>query len=409
MANWIVPVAHPKVRIVLAVILNIGLLAIIKYQAFLLGQDGGDSVAYFETVLPLGISFYTFQLLAFQIDSARGAVDNDPRTISFPLFIVFFPQLIAGPIVRAHQMMPQIRRLETGQRRRVRLVSFGLALCCLGLVKKIVLADSIAPLVDDIFFDVPASSFAAWVGAWLFAFQIYFDFSGYSDIAIGCAYLLGFRLPLNFRTPYLSLGPQEFWGRWHITLSTWIRDYVYIPLGGNAGGLARQTAVVVFVMAVAGLWHGANWTFVLWGALWGAYIAADRMMRRLWGGASNSAGDRALGPLHAVARWTPHMALVTLLWVFFRAPNLDFALAYIGVMFGRGDGGGLWAEWPLILAGCAALMALHICEARYFGRAALPWLRAMDGPLLWGVLTGLCLWLVLLPNYGGSPFIYFRF
>jgi len=259
--NWLLIrfVADGRTRVTLAVAVNIGVLVAVKYRVFLAGDPGADQMTYIAAVLPLGVSFYTFQLLAYQVDAVRDPALRERGVGPFALFVIFFPQLIAGPIVRAQQLLPQIRRLFAGNRRRLRLYSYGLGLCALGLGKKIILADSLGPIVDDIFVLGPATMAEAWTGAWLFTFQIYFDFSGYSDIAIGCAYLLGIRLPLNFRTPYLSTSPREFWQRWHITLSTWIRDYLYIPLGGGKGSMARQLSILLLVMGAAGLWHGASW------------------------------------------------------------------------------------------------------------------------------------------------------
>lgn len=400
--NWvlIVAVANPRARIVLAIMLNIGVLAAFKYRAFLFGEVITEGVTYTDITLPLGISFYVFQILAYQIDVAKGRTSEARSPLDFTLFIMFFPQLIAGPIVRASQLLPQIKRLIAGNRRRVRLIGFGLGLCLLGLVKKIVFADSLAPLVDELFLAPPDDAYSAWLGAWLFAFQIYFDFSGYSDIAIGAAYLLGIRLPVNFLTPYLSTSPREFWRRWHITLSTWIRDYLYIPLGGRQGGALRQAVVVVLVMAVGGFWHGADWTFMIWGALWGVYIALGR----------TAALDWAPGPL----RWAPHMAVVVMLWVLFRAPDLTFAVVYLESMYGLGaDGflprGGLGATEAWTILGCVGLMALHFGEARLHNKRTIIWLRRRDGPLLWGLLAGASFWLMAMPKYSDNPFIYFRF
>src|SRR5258707_2250754 len=244
--NWLIQVAVPadRRRIVAAVVVNIGLIGYFKYRNMLLGETS-PAGSFIDVTLPLGISFYSFQALAYHIDVVRGR--NGPAR-SFPeffLFKAFFPQLIAGPIVRPNQTLPQIQRIFDDKSRRHRLLVFGLSLIVLGLLKKVVLADSLAPVVDDIFYVPPDSAYLAWLGAVLFTFQIYFDCSGYSDIAIGSAYLLGIRLPWNFRTPYVSTGPREFWQRWHISLSTWIRDYLYIPLGGGRGGPVRVAAVLV--------------------------------------------------------------------------------------------------------------------------------------------------------------------
>ena len=407
-ANWLLLsfARTPKLNIALAVIVNIGALVAVKYRVFLAGVPGGDPTTFTDMVLPLGISFYTFQLLAYQIDTARDPSlrERDPRV--FMLFIIFFPQLIAGPIVRARQLMPQIRALFSKQNPRLRFYSYGLLLCALGLSKKILFADSLAPLVDDIFYLGPTSSGQAWTGAWLFTFQIYFDFSGYSDIAIGSAYLLGLRLPRNFRTPYLSTPPREFWQRWHITLSTWIRDYLYIPLGGGRGVPVRQYCVLVVVMAIAGLWHGANSTFVIWGLLWGFYIALHRFISGLIRNSPNVLRVLSMPPSRLLL-WAAHLLVVVVLWVFFRADNLTSALDYLNMMFSIPSD--FSDQVLLVLAGSALLMILHAAEATSDRMASLISLRRYNNSFVWGLLGGICLWLVLLPSYTQNPFIYFRF
>ncbi|MFT4560343.1 MAG: alginate O-acetyltransferase complex protein AlgI [Gammaproteobacteria bacterium] len=393
-------------RIFLAVVVNIGALFAVKYRVFLGGGLSNDAITYVGSVLPLGISFYTFQLLAYQIDAARNPAlrEQDPK--SFALFVILFPQLIAGPIVRAAELMPQIRRFFSSKPRRLRLCTYGLCLCVLGLSKKIIFADSLAPIVDDIFSVGPTDAGQAWLGAWLFTFQIYFDFSGYSDIAIGCAYLLGIRLPRNFQTPYLSRSPREFWRRWHITLSTWIRDYLYIPLGGGQGSQARQLAILMFVMGLAGLWHGAGANFVVWGLLWGAYIGLHRIAMAT---ISRSAfALRIINTRVAVfVLWGGHLLVVVLLWVFFRAADWESAIDYLQVMFsGHSE---LSTHYAWIIVGCLLLLAMHFLEASFERGRWLKIARRWNNALGWGVLAGLALWLVVLPSYTHNPFIYFRF
>ncbi|MBS4044963.1 MAG: MBOAT family protein [Alphaproteobacteria bacterium] len=396
--NWLIQrfVVTPRWRITAAVVLNIGLIVAFKYKNLIFG--GGMAGSYTDTGLPLGISFYCFQALAYHIDVVRRETPPARSLASFFLFKSFFPQLVAGPIVRAPQFLPQIERLFSGQKRRMRLIAYGLSLCLLGLFKKVVLADSIAPIVDEIFAAPPSSAYLAWLGAVLFAFQIYFDFSGYSDIAIGAAYLLGLRLPINFRTPYMSTGPREFWQSWHISLSTWIRDYLYIPLGGARGSWLRAAAVLVGSMALAGLWHGANGTFVVWGAGWGLYILICRSMR-----------GRITLPL--LLRWPLHMAIVILLWVLFRSPSFDFALQYLATMLDFSSWQvptGAVSPW-LTGFGVASLFVLHATEYRINRRETLYLLRRWNGPFLWGLCVGLSVLLVLLPSTNANPFIYFRF
>jgi alginate O-acetyltransferase complex protein AlgI len=398
--NWLIQVGLPpgRRRIVAAVIVNIGLIGYFKYRNLVLGEVG-QSGSYLDTALPLGISFYSLQALAYHVDVAR-SVSGPARSFpEFFLFKAFFPQLIAGPIVRARQVLPQIQRLFDGRPRPHRLFAFGLGLLVLGLAKKVMLADSLAPAVDDIFANPPESAYQAWLGAVLFMFQIYFDFSGYSDIAIGSAYLLGIRLPWNFRTPYVSTGPREFWQRWHISLSTWIRDYLYIPLGGNRGGPLRAAAVLLGAMALAGLWHGANYTFIVWGTAWGIYILIGRMLR--------------LDGAPKVLAWLPHILVVTLLWVIFRSPNVGYALHYLNTMLTFHGGlpeavDDAAPPWQ-VAAGVALLFALHWAELYLQRPTVLYVLRRIDGPVVRGLFGTLALLLILLPRYNPNPFIYFRF
>lgn len=389
--------------LLVAVAFNAAVLIGFKYRNFLFGLDPASGSYAAALAIPLGISFYTFQSLAYLADIYRGEITAERSLARFALFKSFFPQLVAGPIVRAHLLLPQVQRIFACGLRPSRLVSFGLLLCLCGLVKKVVFADSLSPFVDDIFSRGPSGAAMAWLGIWLFAFQIYFDFSGYSDMAVGMARLLGIRLPLNFRTPYLAASPREFWQRWHITLSTWIRDYLYVPLGGSrAGGPARQTIVLLAVMGLAGLWHGANWTFLVWGVLWGAVIALARIT------------GRATRRLPVPAGWAGTLLIVLLLWVPFRAPSIEFAAKYVAAMFGGSAMGPVdyvmnAATGTLVALGCAALLAIHGLE-RLAMQAHWPRLiRRWDGPFLHGMTLALIVWLLMMPKTSLNPFIYFRF
>lgn len=402
--NWLICKFLPtnKIRIIVAVLFNIGLLITFKYMDFLMGANKSNLRAYIDIALPLGISFYTFQILAYQIDVARGISKEASSFKSFALFIAFFPQLIAGPIVRSKELLPQIERLFKGKKKKVRLISYGIALFLLGIFKKVIIADSIAPFVDEIFFFGPENMAWAWLANVLFGFQIYCDFSGYSDMAIGSAYLLGIKLPTNFKTPFLSKGPREFWQRWHITFSTWIRDYVYIPLGGNHGTLIKAGFVVVFTMATAGLWHGADMTFVLWGAAWGFYIFLGRICKWI--------------KLPSVLAIASHFTITVFLWVLFRAPNLDTAINYYQIMLGLKDGIKSPATFyeqtkvfPVLVSTSIALYFLHIAEHKIHNIRSVKILKRFDGPFMWGLLLGIIILLILLPNSDSNPFIYFRF
>lgn len=386
--------------LIAALSINFGCLVYFKYSVFLVGAAGFDLFTS-NIVIPLGISFYVFQLSAFLIDLNRGRADPFTSLPRFVLFKMFFGQLVAGPIMRWQQFGPQVHRLFDGTLWRHRLLSIGLGLCFLGVVKKVVLADSISPIAETMFRDGPAGAAAAWLGLWLFSFQIYFDFSGYSDIALGLAYLFGIRLAVNFRQPYLSQSPQEFWRRWHITLSQWIRDYLYVPLGGNRGSPVRSSAVLFFVLMLAGLWHGANWTFVIWGLGWGAIILAWRQF------------DKASSKFNLL-RWFLTFLAATLLWTFFRASSLPFAGSYLKALFGAGGMG--TAKLPddgfgglLIAFGCASLLALHWAESKLFTRRAVLMHKRVDGPFVRSLLIGLSLGILLMPKIQDMPFIYFRF
>jgi alginate O-acetyltransferase complex protein AlgI len=321
---------------------NIGLLGFFKYFNF--ATDSFDAaIAWlglpdlrldvaFRVTLPLGISFYTFQSLSYTIDVYRGRTGAIRSLIDFACYVSMFPQLVAGPIVRFKEVASQLR----GRSHTLTKFARGAAFFSLGLAKKVLLANPCGK-VADLAFDAGGLTMAdAWYGVIAYAFQIYFDFSGYSDMAIGLGLMLGFVFPKNFDSPYKSQSITEFWHRWHISLSTWLRDYLYVPLGGNKKG-ARRTYVNLFiVMLLGGLWHGAAWTFVVWGGLHGLLLAAERLRGKSSFYARVPAGVRVA--------FTFVIVLVT--WVFFRAPDLPAALRYLGHMAGLGapqDGAGLLA------------------------------------------------------------------
>ena len=282
------------------------------------------------------------------------------------------------------------------------LLSFGFSLIILGLFKKVILADSIAPYVDEIFILGPENIVWAWLGAWLFGFQIYFDFSGYSDIAIGSAYLLGIRLPWNFRTPYLSAGPREFWQRWHITLSTWIRDYLYIPLGGRHKGVVRSGIIVIATMIIAGLWHGADVTFLIWGFLWGVYIYLGRLVNK--------------NPIPRFFATIGNLTITTALWVLFRANDTAQALSYYKIMFGVKAGEKSPATFYeernmllILISFSIILMVFHIIENRLLSKNIYYQLKRFRGAFLNGLLIMLGFTILMLQQQVINPFIYFRF
>lgn len=280
---------HRRAWVTLSVVTNLGILGIFKYYDFfaeslsiLLQRAGLDGLALDPTllglVLPVGISFYTFQSMAYTIDVYRGQIEAERNLLRFALYVSFFPQLVAGPIERAGNLLPQLRGAA-----RLRDVpwSEASALLLWGMFKKTVIADNLAPLVAGLLDDGPVTGPTLTLGLFAFAFQILCDFSGYTDIARGSALLFGVRLRLNFRLPYFSASPSEFWRRWHISLSSWLRDYLYISLGGNRRGRARTSTNLMATMLLGGLWHGAAWNFVLWGAYHGVLLVMYRALQPL--------------------------------------------------------------------------------------------------------------------------------
>jgi len=284
-----------KILLITSLAGNLGLLGFFKYANFMIDEVNGI-VQYFgmsqidslDIILPVGISFYTFQTISYTVDIYRGKLTPSESFWEFALFVSFFPQLVSGPILRASHFLPQLREKLSKENLTVRLraisihhsaLRFGISLMAVGFFKKMFFADNIAPMVNEIF-SVPIGleSFSIIIGAIGFGIQIYCDFSGYSDIAIGAAIILGFNIPANFNKPYFATSPVDFWKRWHISLSTWLRDYLYIPLGGNKKGDYRSYANLFTVMIIGGLWHGAAWNFLIWGALHGVYLAVYKLL-----------------------------------------------------------------------------------------------------------------------------------
>lgn len=315
--------------------LNLVFLGSVKYLAFLTesllalsglaGLPTPDRVPdWMHWALPLGISFYTFHMLSAMIDAYRGTW---VKAVTFPrwcLYVTFFPHLIAGPILRPGQLIDQLGDLAPLSAANFRL---GGTIFVAGLIKKIIFADNLSPIAD-VAFSQPEhlSLVSAWIGTLAFSFQIYFDFSGYSEMAIGLAYLFGVNLPRNFLYPYVSRSPTEFWRRWHITLSLWLRDYLYIPLGGNRLGTARTYLNLTLTMLLGGLWHGANWTFVVWGGLHGSYLIGHRLLAGYWDKIGFTDGTKMRRWL-SLAGIPLTFLLVLVTWVFFRAS--DFAEAWV--------------------------------------------------------------------------------
>ncbi|MEW6319614.1 MAG: MBOAT family O-acyltransferase [Acidobacteriota bacterium] len=393
----------PRERIRRAVLIisltaNLGMLAFFKYATFLIESALGLlSVASvdvgwhpaFHVVLPIGISFYTFQSMSYTIDVYRGELRRERSFWRFLLFVAFFPQLVVGPIVRASEFLYQFRRPRQIHLR-VTLEALGLVLR--GFFLKMVCADNIGAYLGgppglqpvwDVASQPGADAHLAWFALALFSVQIYCDFAGYSDIARGTAYLLGFRLPLNFNYPYIARSFSEFWRRWHISLSTWLRDYLYIPLGGNRAGAARTYANLVVVMLLGGLWHGAAWTFAVWGAIHGAALAVERLL-----GIPQRLGQ-ASGPLMwawSIPYYLVVQLVVALAWVYFRSDSLAEANQFVANLFG-GPTGALdfshdWPQFTLLLIGVVAAMHGRAALRQFAGRPLHAFKRAAWAALM---------------------------
>ncbi len=326
-----------KTALVAGIVGNLATLAYFKYADFLISNINllpGTELPALGIVLPLAISFFTFQQISFLCDTYRGDISNCDFS-KYCLFVVFFPQLIAGPIVLQKDTIPQFK-LSVFQSKLFLNLAVGSTLFAIGLFKKIVLADGIAPLANTVFGladagqAVPAE--AAWIGALAYTFQIYFDFSGYCDMALGLARMFGIRLPINFNSPYKSLNIVDFWRRWHITLSRFLRDYLYIPLGGNKHGKARRYFNLFATMVLGGLWHGASWNFVIWGAMHGFYLTVNHA----WNALFKTVGTKRLLPtaVSSVLAQIITLLAVIFAWVPFRAETLDGALAITSGMVG---------------------------------------------------------------------------
>ena len=384
--------------LVVSIVNNLGLLGFFKYGAFvaetasaaLAGLGIPYAIPAPGVLLPVGISFYVFQSMSYTIDFYRGRVEKEPNFIRYAAFVSLFPRLAAGPIERARNLLPQLRRPPEISGRDV---ADGASLFIVGLFKKVALADSLALYVDKVYaapgrFEAPALALATFAFAW----QIYFDFSGYTDMARGIGRMLGIRLMLNFNNPYLATGLGDFWKRWHISLSTWFKDYVYVPLGGNRRGEVRTYVNMALTMLISGLWHGAAWTFVLWGAV---HAVGRVATRRLEAGAFY----RERVPTTVKRLWV--FLFVTFAWVFFRAETFGDAWTILVRLTGGG-----WADpaFPLLALGLIASVWLY----QWIFESGLR--RVLDvAPVRIALVVAMALYLALVATSRGEAFIYFQF
>ncbi|MBL0954018.1 MAG: MBOAT family protein [Leptospira sp.] len=392
---------------------SLGLLVFFKYGHFIaenwanmIGSPQGSGTFWSQWLLPVGISFYTFQSISYVVDVYQGELVPERKFSSYLLFLSFFPQLVAGPIVTAKSFLPQIRRPLHFLR--IPFL-FGTFLILLGLFKKMVLADHLAE-VADIVFSHPdkMSSPALWMGMFSYSLQIYCDFSGYTDIAQGTAVLFGFHLPENFRMPYLSSGFSEFWTRWHISLSQWLKKYLYIPLGGNRMGVFFTYRNLILVMAIGGLWHGASWNFVVWGTGHGILLVVER-----WIGVRYS--------LMTLPAWKPFKVVftffaVSLLWVFFRSANLVDSLCYLQGIFTKKEGFLLPYTLEMKFVYCFVLVLIgHLIGSRIFkeNKQLLAKFEKMQNSLgklaFLAFVAVLSLIVIVLYSAESKPFVYFVF
>ena len=391
---------------------NLGLLLFFKYFNFFseslnsifLAANSEMKVPLFDILLPVGISFYTFQTLSYTIDIYRGKRGAETHFGFFALYVSFFPQLIAGPIERSTTLLPQLKQnIEFKSAN----ISSGLNLIIFGLFKKVVIADRLAIYVDFIYTApgsvLPGTMILACI---FFAFQIYCDFSGYSDIAIGSAKLLGINLMENFRRPYFALNLRDFWARWHISLSTWFRDYVYIPMGGNKLSQIRTVVNIIAVFAVSGLWHGANWTFVVWGLLHGVLLLIYRLMSHL---KVFSWSQKFFGKLHVALSILITFMIVCLSWVFFRAESLSEALTVLGKVCEIGGDLKPNIEKHSIIA-FFAMVILFLVEIKqeYFSEK-FKFLSVENKYFCLLAFPLLILLILTIGVFDGSQFIYFQF
>lgn len=391
-----------KLMLVLSVVIDIGLLSVFKYTDFIITNVNAIFGANFDLLniaLPIGISFYTFQAMSYTIDVYRNDVRVQKNLIDFGMYITMFPQLIAGPIVRYADVQDQLaeRSVTTAD------FSEGVMRFVVGLGKKVLLANQMGAVWSEIYaLGGDVSALMAWTGAIAYTFQIYFDFSGYSDMAIGLGRMFGFKFPENFRYPYQSVSITDFWRRWHITLSTWFKEYLYIPLGGNRYGLARQALNLLIVWSLTGFWHGAGWNFVMWGLYYFVILFIEKLFLL-----------KALDKLPKFFRHVYALLLIIIGWVIFASDDVSVLLPFLGSMFGaNGAIGGM--DVYTLLTKAALLVICCIASTELPKKLFLSAAGAMNEKAaftLKSVLTIalLALSMILLIGDSYNPFLYFRF
>jgi D-alanyl-lipoteichoic acid acyltransferase DltB (MBOAT superfamily) len=419
------PVKSKRKKLLLcSLVSHLGVLFIFKYYNFfndslrvVFGHFGlFYNAPTLSLLLPIGLSFYTFKSLSYAIDVYRGDQIPERHLGHLGLYIAFFPQLLAGPIERAKRLLPQFyERYDFDYRR----VTNGLKLMLWGFFQKMVIADNLAPLVDSVF-DHPTQCQgpSLMVATFFFTFQIYCDFSGYSDIAIGSAQILGFRTMDNFNRPYFSKSIQEFWRRWHISLSTWFRDYLYIPLGGNRVSATRWYFNLFVVLVICGLWHGANWTFVLWGGIHGFYLVLAAFTQKARKQVHQTIGLNRVPRFHLYLKALITFSLVSFAWIFFRANSVSDAFYVISHLFTGWEslGMGVFKNTLLLgplrfrltvgMASIGILLLIHLLQG---DDPFVSWLSKKPMGWRWSIYYSMILTILLFGHFGSKEFIYFQF
>jgi alginate O-acetyltransferase complex protein AlgI len=396
-----------KLWLILSMVVNLGFLAFFKYRDFLLDNfttvvntyGYGYKSQPMDIILPMGISFYTFQTMSYTIDMYKRKIEPARTFLDFALYVTFFPQLVAGPIVRAQDLITQFYEEKKAS---LNQFIWGTFLLTIGLFQKVVMADTmLAETADKVFgSDKLLHGVDAWVGTLAFSGQIFFDFAGYSTCAIGIALMLGIILPDNFKYPYASLGFSDLWKRWHITLSSWLRDYLYIPLGGNRHGILRLYVALMVTMLIGGLWHGAAWTFIVWGGLHGTYLILERLQRQYI-------------PFKITAWNGMFLAFTTfscvnITWVFFRARKFETAWSMIKSMFYMQSNGEKILDLFTIIKVSIVVGLLFVCHW-FMRNTSLKEVSLKVSPWTLGVVWAIMIFLVIISQGSGEQFIYFQF
>lgn len=396
-----------KFWLLLSMLVNLGFLAFFKYGDFLLENFvaliNSFGIQYavqpMDIILPMGISFYTFQTMSYTIDIYKGQAKPAKTFLDFALYVTFFPQLVAGPIVRAKDLITQFYKEKRATSEQF---IWGVFLLTIGIFQKVVLADTLLSGVADDVFGSPELLYGidAWTGTLAFSGQIFFDFAGYSTCAIGISLMLGITLPDNFRYPYASLGFSDLWNRWHISLSSWLRDYLYLPLGGNRHGITRMYVALMLTMLLGGLWHGAAWTFMVWGGLHGTYLILEKLQKKYL-------------PFK-ITKWNGiFLAFITftcvnITWVFFRARSFDTAWQLLKSMFYLQPNGLKILDSFSIMKVCVVIGMLFLCHWM-MRNTSLKTLSEKASPWVMGISWAVILLLIVIAQGSGEQFIYFQF